>query len=48
MYGLHIMFFPILVITLVVVHIVLVRMRGVVKPIDPPDAQPPSDPEPGR
>lgn len=48
MYGLHVMFFPILVITFVVVHVVLVRMRGVVKPIDPPDAQPPSEPEPGR
>lgn len=35
MYGLHVMLFPILVITLVAVHIVLVRMRGVVKPIDP-------------
>jgi quinol-cytochrome oxidoreductase complex cytochrome b subunit len=35
MYGLHVMLFPILVITLVGVHIVLVRMRGVVKPIDP-------------
>jgi quinol-cytochrome oxidoreductase complex cytochrome b subunit len=35
MYGLHVMLFPVLVITLVAVHIVLVRMRGVVKPIDP-------------
>ena len=35
MYGLHVMLFPILVMTLVAVHIVLVRMRGVVKPIDP-------------
>jgi quinol-cytochrome oxidoreductase complex cytochrome b subunit len=35
MYGLHVMLFPILVITLVGIHIVLVRMRGVVKPIDP-------------
>ena len=48
MYGLHVMFFPILVITFVVVHVVLVRMRGVVKPIDPPDAQLPSEPEPGQ
>ncbi len=36
MYGLHILFFPIAVGTLVAVHVVLVRMRGVVKPIDPP------------
>ena len=39
MYGLHILFFPIAVGTLVAVHVVLVRMRGVVKPIDPPGAQ---------
>ena len=38
MYGLHILFFPIAVGTLVGVHVVLVRMRGVVKPIDPPGA----------
>ena len=41
MYGLHILFFPIAVATLVVVHLVQVRMRGVVKPIDPPGAEPP-------
>jgi ubiquinol-cytochrome c reductase cytochrome b subunit len=35
MYGLHVMLLPILVTTLVVLHIVQVRMRGVVKPIDP-------------
>jgi len=34
MYGLHVMLLPIGVTFLVVVHIVLVRMRGVVKPID--------------
>ena len=34
MYGLHIMLLPIGVIFLVAVHIVMVRMRGVVKPID--------------
>ncbi len=32
MYGLHIVLFPVLVTALVVVHVVLVRMRGVVKP----------------
>ena len=35
MYGLHIMLLPIGVAFLVGVHIVMVRMRGVVKPIDP-------------
>src|SRR5204862_3991259 len=35
MYGLHIMLLPIGVTILVVVHIVMVRARGVVKPIDP-------------
>ncbi|HET7465330.1 MAG TPA: cytochrome b N-terminal domain-containing protein [Candidatus Dormibacteraeota bacterium] len=35
MYGLHVMLLPITVTFLVVVHIVLVRARGVVKPIDP-------------
>ncbi len=35
MYGLHVMLLPIGVTLLVLVHIVLVRMRGVVKPIDP-------------
>src|SRR5664280_131239 len=40
MYGLHILFFPIAVGTLVAAHVVLVRMRGVVKPIDPPGARP--------
>ena len=33
MYGLHVMLIPIAVTILVVVHIVAVRMRGVVKPI---------------
>ncbi len=32
MYGLHIVLFPLLVTALVVFHVVLVRMRGVVKP----------------
>jgi quinol-cytochrome oxidoreductase complex cytochrome b subunit len=34
MYGLHVMLLPIAVTFLVVVHIVMVRARGVVKPID--------------
>jgi quinol-cytochrome oxidoreductase complex cytochrome b subunit len=34
MYGLHIMLLPVGVTFLVVWHIVMVRMRGVVKPID--------------
>jgi len=34
MYGLHIMLLPILVTTLVVLHLVQVRLRGVVKPIE--------------
>jgi len=41
MYGLHIMLLPIGVTFLVVWHIVLVRMRGVVKPIDPEGASRP-------
>ena len=35
MYGLHVMLFPIGITILVVLHIVQVRMRGVVKPIEP-------------
>lgn len=35
MYGLHMMLLPIGVTILVVAHIVMVRTRGVVKPIDP-------------
>jgi quinol-cytochrome oxidoreductase complex cytochrome b subunit len=35
MYGLHVVLLPIAVILIVAVHIVLVRVRGVVKPIDP-------------
>jgi ubiquinol-cytochrome c reductase cytochrome b subunit len=33
MYGLHVMLLPIAIIVLVVLHIVQVRMRGVVPPI---------------
>src|SRR5262252_4552244 len=36
MYGLHVMLVPVAVTVLVVVHIVQVRMRGVVAPIDAP------------
>jgi ubiquinol-cytochrome c reductase cytochrome b subunit len=36
MYGIHVMLVPVAITFLVVVHIVHVRMRGVVKPIDPP------------
>ena len=35
MYGLHVMLLPIMVTFLVVAHIVMVRSRGVVKPIGP-------------
>ena len=35
MYGLHVMIFPIGIVTLVALHLVQVRMRGVVKPIEP-------------
>jgi len=34
MYGLHIVLLPMLVVTLIGVHLVLVRMHGVVRPID--------------
>ena len=35
MYGLHVMLAPAAVIALVVIHVVMVRIKGVVKPIDP-------------
>jgi Cytochrome b(N-terminal)/b6/petB len=35
MYGIHVMLLPILVTMLVVLHVVQVRLRGVVKPIEP-------------
>src|ERR1019366_3214137 len=35
MYGIHVMLLPIFVTMLVVLHVVQVRMRGVVKPIEP-------------
>ena len=34
MYGLHVMILPVVVILLVSLHVIQVRMRGVVKPID--------------
>jgi ubiquinol-cytochrome c reductase cytochrome b subunit len=36
MYGLHIVLMPVLVVTLVAVHVILVRVKGVVRPIDAP------------
>ena len=36
MYGLHIVLFPLLVVALVVLHLLLVRHRGVVKPPEQP------------
>jgi Cytochrome b subunit of the bc complex len=45
MYGLHIMLLPVLVTTLVVAHIVLVRMHGVVRPIERKQAARPADQE---
>ena len=41
MYGLHVMIVPVAVTLLVVVHIVQIRMRGVVKPIEPKEAMKP-------
>jgi ubiquinol-cytochrome c reductase cytochrome b subunit len=38
MYGLHVMLVPVAVTILVVLHIVQVRMRGVVKPIQTKEA----------
>jgi ubiquinol-cytochrome c reductase cytochrome b subunit len=45
MYGLHIMLLPALVATLVVAHIVLVRMHGVVRPIERKQTARPADQE---
>jgi ubiquinol-cytochrome c reductase cytochrome b subunit len=38
MYGLHIVLLPMLIATLVAVHVILVRIKGVVRPIDTPAA----------
>jgi quinol-cytochrome oxidoreductase complex cytochrome b subunit len=47
MYGIHVMLLPILVTMLVVLHVVQVRLRGVVRPIESPvpnaDAKPPAE-----
>jgi quinol-cytochrome oxidoreductase complex cytochrome b subunit len=45
MYGLHIVLLPMLVATLVGVHILLVRVKGVVKPIGQPKTAQPSHEE---
>lgn len=45
MYGLHIVLLPVLVATLVVAHIVLVRMHGVVRPIERKQTARPADEE---
>ncbi len=45
MYGLHIALLPMLVVTLVVIHIVLVRMHGVVRPIEKKQTERPSTEE---
>jgi ubiquinol-cytochrome c reductase cytochrome b subunit len=45
MYGLHIMLLPVMVVTLVAAHIVLVRMHGVVRPIEPKQTAQPADEE---
>lgn len=48
MYGIHVMLLPILVTMLVVLHVVQVRMRGVVKPIEPQLPSGRSDPRADR
>jgi len=45
MYGLHIVLLPALVGSLVIAHVILVRMRGVVRPIEPKQASRPADKE---
>ena len=45
MYGLHIVLLPALVASLVIAHVILVRMRGVVRPIEPKAASKPADKE---
>ncbi|HEU6439944.1 MAG TPA: cytochrome b N-terminal domain-containing protein [Terriglobales bacterium] len=46
MYGLHIALLPMLIATLVGVHVLLVRMKGVVRPIDSQQTAQPSNEEP--
>ena len=38
MFGLHVMLLPLAVVSLVLIHILLIRLRGVVRPIDRPPA----------
>jgi ubiquinol-cytochrome c reductase cytochrome b subunit len=45
MYGLHIVLLPLLVATLVAVHVLLVRVKGVVRPIGKKSAAPSTDKE---
>jgi quinol-cytochrome oxidoreductase complex cytochrome b subunit len=45
MYGLHILLLPLMVATLVVVHVLMVRMRGVVRPIERKQAPRPATEE---
>ncbi len=45
MYGLHIALLPMLIATLVVVHVLLVRVKGVVRPIEKQQTAPPSHEE---
>jgi hypothetical protein len=46
MYGLHIVLLPMLVVTLVGVHVLFVRMKGVVRPIGKKKTAQPSNQEP--
>ncbi|MDA8201234.1 MAG: cytochrome b N-terminal domain-containing protein [Chloroflexi bacterium] len=51
MYGLHVILLPALLTALVVVHVVQVRLRGVVRPIEPADRagnDPAEDSAPGQ
>jgi quinol-cytochrome oxidoreductase complex cytochrome b subunit len=46
MYGLHIVLLPMLIVTLVGVHVLLVRVKGVVRPIDKQQTAEPTKQEP--
>jgi hypothetical protein len=46
MYGIHVVLLPLVIVTLVVVHIALVRLRGVVRPIDSPPPDEAASPAP--
>ena len=45
MYGLHIVLLPMLIVTLVGVHVLLVRVKGVVRPIGKQQTAQPSHEE---